>query len=118
MNDSYKLTYGNWELTITEAEPGRQLNQPNATHVGKAYFKGEYFAEYANRALARPNREVETKEWGELFEVPLTRDDIRDFECLERAADDLCLNLNEGYSMESWCKSRGIELPRQMKQTL
>jgi hypothetical protein len=111
----YEFGYGNWELTITETDPARQQTQPSATHSGKFYFKGDYFAEYANWGTEKLRREGETKAWAELFGVSLSDQDVRDFESLERIADDLCPHLNEGCSVETWCRRQGV---RQLKQSL
>ncbi len=118
MRGRYGFGYGNWELTIKEMDPATQQTQPGATHTGKFYFKGEYFAEYVNRDTERPRREGETKEWAELFGVSLSDQDVRDFEGLERIADDLCRHLNVGHSVESWCSRHGLEPVRPLKLTL
>lgn len=117
MKGCYQFGYGRWELSITEADPATQQTQPGATHCGKYFFTGEYFAEYANRVTERPRREGETREWAELFGVSLSDQDVRDFESLERVADDLCRHLNEGRSVESWCRRQGLEPARQLRQT-
>jgi hypothetical protein len=118
MKGCYGFGYGNWELTITEADPATRQTQLGATHSGKFYFKGEYFAEYVNLVAERPQREGETREWAELFDVSLSDQDVRDFEGLERVADDLCQHLNEGCSVESWCRRQGLEPVRALKQSL
>lgn len=118
MRGCYEFGYGNWELTITETDPATQRTHPGATHTGKFYFKGEYFAEYVNRVTERPRREGETKEWAGLFGVSLSDQEVRDFESLERVADDLCQHLNEGRSVESWCRRQGLEPVRPLKQSL
>ena len=117
MKGSYEFGYGNWELSITEMDRATQKTQPGATHSGKFYYKGEYFAEYVNGPAENPRCEGNTKEWAELFGVSLSDQDVRDFESLERVADDLCRHLNEGRSVESWCRRQGLEPARQLKQT-
>jgi hypothetical protein len=44
--------------------------------------------------------------------------DAQDLEALERAADDLCVYLNEGFSVDARSQRRGIEPFRQLKQSV
>jgi hypothetical protein len=117
VKDCYEFGYGNWGLTITEADPATQKMQPGATYSGKFYFQGEYFAEYVHRGTERPRREGELKEWAALFGVRLSDEEVRDFEGLERMADDLCRHLKEGFSVETWCSRHGLKPVQPLKQT-
>jgi len=114
-----KLGYGKWELTIRECEPNEAGIKPGETHAGKVYFHGEHFAEYRNREPWSPrSKPEETKECAAIFGIRLSDQEARDLEALERAADDLCVHLNEGFSVDAWSQHRGIEPFRHLKQSV
>jgi hypothetical protein len=115
MKSCYEFGYGNWELTFTETSP-RHQTQPRTTHSGKFYFKGEYFADYVYGNTERLRLSDDAKVWAEFGGVSLSDRDARDFAEIERAADDLCQHLNEGCSMEDWCRRRGLEPTRRLMQ--
>ena len=119
MSELCKLGYGKWELTIRECKPTEAGIQPGVTHAGKVYFSGEHFAEYRNREpWSFRSMPEEIKEWAAIFGIRLSDQDALDLIALERAADDLCVHLNEGVSVDAWSQCRGIKPFRQLKQSV
>jgi hypothetical protein len=115
MKGSYEFGYGNWKLSFTETDP-RHQTQPSTTHSGKFYFKGEYFADYDYGIAGRLRLSDDAKVWAEFGGFTLSNEDARDFAEIERAADDLCQHLNEGRSVETWCRRHGLEQTRELRQ--
>jgi hypothetical protein len=110
LSDLCKLGYGKWELTIRECEPNKPGIQPGETHAGDFYFNGEPFAAYRNGKLSSPLfTPKETKEWAAFFGIRLSNQDARNLEALERAADELCAHLNEGFSVDAWSQRRQVQ---------
>jgi hypothetical protein len=105
-----KLRSGKWELTIRECKPNEAGIQPGETHAGKVYFDGQHFAEYRNRKPWSPrSTPEETKEWATVFGIRLTDQDTRDLQVLECAADDLCVHLNKGFSVDAWSHRQPVQ---------
>ena len=110
MSELCKLGYGKWELTIRECEPNKRGIQLGETHAGEFYFNGESFVAYRNgKPSFSGSKPEEIKAWAAFFGIRLSNQDARDLEALERAADDLCAHLNEGFSVDAWSQRRLVQ---------